>query len=64
MLTSLFKIAQEYRLHAAAARVLADGTADASTKKHYLDFERYWLDRAQDYESAEWLSVKPAASTA
>jgi hypothetical protein len=28
-------------------------------KKQYLDFERYWLDRALDYESAEWLGGKP-----
>jgi hypothetical protein len=59
MLTSLSKTAREYRAHAEAARALADGTADASIKKHYLDFERYWLDRALDYESAEWLSMKP-----
>jgi hypothetical protein len=59
MLTSLSKIACEYRAHAANARALADATIEPRAKKQYLDFERYWLDRALDYESAEWLGGKP-----
>ena len=59
MLTFLSKTAREYRAHAASARALADATTNASTKKHYLDFERYWLDRALDYETAELFGGKP-----
>jgi hypothetical protein len=58
MLTSLSKTAREYRVHAANARALADATADPSTKKHYLEYERYWLDRALDYETAGWFGSK------
>ena len=58
MLTSLTETAREYRAHAANARVLANATANASEKELYFDFERYWLDRALDYESAEWFGGK------
>jgi hypothetical protein len=55
----LCKKAREYRAHAATARALADATTDPETKKQYLDFERYWVDRALDYEFAEMLGGKP-----
>jgi hypothetical protein len=38
---------------------LADETTDPNAKKHYLNIERHWLDRALDYESAEWFGGKP-----
>jgi hypothetical protein len=59
MLISLTKTAREYRAHAAQAHALATPAANASEKKLYLDFERYWLDRALDYEWAEWFGGKP-----
>jgi hypothetical protein len=58
MLNSLSETAREYRTRAANARALADTTADPHAKRQYLDFARYWLDRALDYESAEWLFGK------
>ena len=59
MLTSPTETARQYRAHAANAHVLANATANASEKELYLEFERYWLDRALDYESAEWFGRKP-----
>jgi hypothetical protein len=59
ILTSLSKTAREYRAQAAKARVLADATTNPHAKKQFLDFERYWLDRALDYETAEWFAGKP-----
>lgn len=58
MLTSVTKTAQEYRAHAANAHALAKATAEPGTKKLYVDFERYWLHRALEYELAEWLGRK------
>jgi hypothetical protein len=52
-LTSLSNMAREYRVHATTAWALADAATDSSAKKLYLDFERYWLGRALDYDSAE-----------
>jgi len=63
MLRHLRETALEYRRRAASARTLADATADPHTKRCYLDFARHWLDRALDYESAEWVSGKPEAAT-
>ena len=51
--------AREYRAHAAKAQALADATADQHTKRHYLDFAQYWLDRALDYEAAERFFGRP-----
>ena len=56
MLTSLDKTAREYRAHEVHARALADAATDSGTKRHYLDVERYWLDRALDYEEAAELA--------
>ena len=55
---SVTKTAQEYRVHAANAHALATAAADASARKLYLDFERYWLDCALDYAWAEWFGGK------
>jgi hypothetical protein len=54
MLSSVTKTAREYRAHAANAHALATAAANDGEKNLYLDFERYWLDRALDYEWAEW----------
>ena len=59
MLNSLSQKAREYRAHAAKAQALADATADQHTKRHYLDFAQYWLDRALDYEAAERFFGRP-----
>jgi hypothetical protein len=59
MLRHLAETAREYRARAASARALADATADEHAKRQYLDFARYWLDRALNYELAELLSGKP-----
>jgi hypothetical protein len=58
MLSSLTKIAREHRAHAANAHALANATANASAKKLYLDFERYWLDCAKDFEAASVLCAE------
>jgi hypothetical protein len=55
MLNSLSQTAREYRVYATAAHALADVATDLSSKKLYLDMERYWLDRALAYDSAEWV---------
>ena len=59
MLTSLSKTAREYRAHAATVRGLADAATDPHAKRHYLDIARHWLDRALDYEAAEWAGSAP-----
>ena len=53
MLSFLSETAREYRAHAALARAYADATHNPSIKKTYLDIERYWLDRARNYDWAE-----------
>jgi hypothetical protein len=53
MLSSVTNTAREYRVHAANGHALATTAANASERKLYLDFERYWLDRALDYEWAD-----------
>jgi hypothetical protein len=58
MLTSPSATAREYRVHATTARALADAAADPSAKELYLDFERYWLESALDYASAELFGGK------
>ena len=62
-LTSPSETAREYRVQATTARTLADAATDPSVKKLYLDFERYWLDRALDYASAECLLFTQASTT-
>jgi len=55
----LSKTAREYRAYAATARALANAATDPHAKRTYLDFSRYWLDRALDYETAELAAGKP-----
>lgn len=56
MLHSLSKTAWEYRARAAAARAFADAATDPNAKRHYREIEWHWLDRALDYEPAEWFA--------
>jgi hypothetical protein len=58
VLRHLRETALEYRKHAASAQALAEAAADQQAKRHYLDFARYWLDRALDYESAQFLGER------
>jgi len=62
-LTSPSETAREYRVHATTARTLADAATDPSAKRLYLDFERYWLDSALDYDSAECILFTQATTT-
>ena len=62
-LTSPSETAREYRVHATTARTLADAATDPSAKKLYLEFERYWLDRALDYDCAECFLFTQASTT-
>jgi hypothetical protein len=43
----------------ACQRPYAVSGCQCQRKEVYLDFERYWLDRALDYEWAEWFGGKP-----